>query len=300
MTRALPLHLALLALLAAPIACGEPAAAPAAPAVDRLSLRLSSYNAWLLPLASQDLGDRVDRMPAALDALAPDVLCLQEAWLPFQRDALESGLEHRLPYATYGGGGLALLSRFPIAEERYHPFEDDEALSMVERLGNKGVFEVVLDTPGGPLRVLDSHLALDRSGGGGHGRQVAQLRAHMAARPELPTVVCADLNMRATRDGALVPAYASLLAAGYADTIPPMRKADGRYLPRPTTRVGWPRATRRGRGWSPDFVFVRGGASGAGLRATAAAIALDDAATALSDHNLLQVDLVLTRPGATE
>ncbi|PKN55042.1 MAG: hypothetical protein CVU56_23380 [Deltaproteobacteria bacterium HGW-Deltaproteobacteria-14] len=295
-----PLRAHSLACLAACalLACARPAAAPAeGPPVDRLELRVASFNAWLLPFASRDLGDRLDRMPAAIDALAPDVLCLQEAWFPFQRDDLEAGLEHRLPYASYGGGGVALLSRFPIVEERFHAFADDEALSITERMGGKGVFEVVLRTPAGPLRVLDTHLALDRGAGGGHARQLDQLRGHLGARPELPTVLCADLNMRATEAGALVPGYAALLAAGYTDTIAPVKQPDGAFAQRPTTRVGWPRAERRGRGWSPDFVLFRGAAAGGpALTLLGARVTLDTAETALSDHNLLLADLALGTP----
>jgi|GEM_PF-1929440 len=291
--------LAALAVLSA-LGCSAPAAPPPEPAVDRLELRIASYNAWLLPFASREMGDRLERMPAAIDALAPDVLCLQEAWLSFQRDELESGLEARLPFATYGGGGVAVMSRFPITEERFVPFADDEALSIVERMGGKGVFEVVVATPAGPLRILNTHLALDRRGEGGHERQLEQLGERLAERPELPTILCADLNMRATDGGALSPGYQALLDRGYVDTIPPRRRADGRYEQRPTTRVGWPRRSRRGRGWSPDFVLVRGGAGGAALNVGEGAVELADEATALSDHNLIRADLVLTRGEAAE
>ena len=300
--------LAVLAVLALSLGCSRSTAPPAwaeTPTVARLELRIASYNAWLLPFASQAMGDRLELMPGAIDALAPDVLCLQEAWFPFQRDDLEAGLEHRLPYATYGGGGVALLSRFPIVEERFHPFEDDEALSIVERMGGKGVFEAILRTPAGPLRVLDTHLALDHGPGrghagqgAGHARQIEQLRVQLAARPDLPTVVCADLNMRATAAGDLVSGYTALIDAGYTDTIPPLKQPDGTFAQRPTTRVGWPRAERRGRGWSPDFVLFRGASGGPALTLTGARVTLDTPETALSDHNLLLADLVLASPGS--
>lgn len=276
----------------------DPALLARAPVVERVVLRVASYNAWLLPFAARDLETRLQRMPGAIGLFTPDVLCLQEAWFDAQRDLLQADLAHGLPHVADGGGGLALSSRYPIAERRFHPFPDDSALSLYERFGGKGVLEVVIATPAGLLRVLVTHLAFDRSGDGGYERQLEELFARMAARPDLPTVLCGDLNLTATRDGRLTAGYERMLALGYVDAHAPARGEDGRYARRPRTRYGWPRRDGLGRGWDPDYLMARGATGGSELRVLRGRVALDDPETALSDHNLLLGDLLLQRVDA--
>ncbi|PKL97636.1 MAG: exodeoxyribonuclease III, partial [Gammaproteobacteria bacterium HGW-Gammaproteobacteria-7] len=90
-------------------------------------------------------------MPAAIDALAPDVLCLQEAWFPFQRDDLEAGLEHRLPYASYGGGGVALLSRQePLTLHKGFPGDAEDAQ-------RRFIYGTFADAQANPVTVMNGY-----------------------------------------------------------------------------------------------------------------------------------------------
>jgi endonuclease/exonuclease/phosphatase family metal-dependent hydrolase len=228
--------------------------------------RLVSYNAWGVPL-SQELERRWQRLPAALAALEPDVICLQEVWLPSQHEALAAGFKDRYHVARAAGGGLFLASRFPLRDESFTPFPAFEGLSIVERIARKGWLEAVVEAPGGPVRVVTTHLALE----GPRHLQLDVLLAHLEGRRDLPLVLAGDLNTAASD-----PTFARLTAQGFVDPR-------GGAI-EPPTRVGWPRRGGAG-GWSPDHVLLRG------LRAARFRLALDTPESALSDHNLLAVDL---------
>jgi endonuclease/exonuclease/phosphatase family metal-dependent hydrolase len=237
--------------------------------------RVASYNAWGVPF-SKDLAGRFRRLPPALLALEPDVICLQEVWAEPQREAIRVALEGRYRVAASRGGGLFLASRFPILEESFTAFPSFEGLSLVERLARKGWLEAVLDAPGGRVRVVTTHLALE----GPRHLQLEVLARHLDARRDLPVVLAGDLNTSATD-----ASFRRLVEAGWRDARDVERAADGAPAPRAPTRVGWPRSGRPG-GWSPDHVLLRDGLSALRTR-----LALDTPEAALSDHNLLLVDL---------
>jgi endonuclease/exonuclease/phosphatase family metal-dependent hydrolase len=243
--------------------CGEPETT-AQPAARRW--RLASLNAWGVPF-SRAIEERMGRLPAALVALEPDVVCLQEVWLAADRERVAAGLGAGWRVAPASGGGLLLAARHPIAEDLFTPFPAFEGLSVVERMARKGWLEAVVDLPAGRVRVVTTHLAFD----GPRHLQLEVLAKALAARTDLPTVLAGDLNLRASE-----PPVTTLLGAPWRDARP-----EGDLAP---TRVGWPRTGRPG-GWAPDHVRVRG------LRVLRFALALDAPETALSDHNLLLVDL---------
>jgi endonuclease/exonuclease/phosphatase family metal-dependent hydrolase len=236
--------------------------------------RLVSYNVWGIPF-SKEAARRSKELPAALLALEPDVICLQEVWLAGQREELRAALAGRFQVASASGGGLFLASRFPIVEVAFTPFPVFEGLSVVERLARKGWLDAVLDLPHGRMRVVTTHLALE----GPRHLQLGVLLEHLRARRDLPLVLAGDLNTAASD-----PSWARLPAEGLIDVRPLRRRGDGTIEEGPPTRVGWPR-TKAPRGWSPDHVLVRG------FRALRFRLALDTPESALSDHNLLLVDL---------
>ncbi len=255
-------------------------------------LRVASYNTWLFPFVSDDFVQRRDAMPAALSALEPDVLCLQEVWDRASLGALAHHLEPRLPHLVEGGGGLALLSRYPIRDAYFEPFPDHIALSFAERIAKKGYIAAVIETPAGYVRVLTSHLAhmrgVDRTA---HRAQLDALAAALADR-KLPTIVCADFNFRSTEQGRLSADMQVMAALGFVDPFAKPAAADGLLPRRDPTRIGWPREPGRARGGDPDYVLYRAGEARS-LQLKAFRQALDTPETALSDHNLLLVDFIL-------
>lgn len=259
--------------------------APSAPSPTKL--RVASYNAWLLPLVATDVNRRRRAMPSAIAAHRPDVLCLQEVWLQGHQRGFAKALKKRLPHAAFGQGGLAILSRFPIGRAAFYPFPADADLPLTERFAGKGYFEVDIGTPAGPIRVVNSHMVLDFSPKrAAHARQVASLLAGVGpAAAKHATIVCADLNMRSfLPNGDPHPELKRFLDVGFAVA---------NTHPREPTRIGWPRPRVIRRAWSPDFVMLRAGTAVAG-RLTAFRRALHTLKTALSDHDLVLVDIALS------
>lgn len=285
----------LLSILVAPALQGQ-GAKPDRRAIEDTSssaatvrFRVACFNAWSLPLVSQQLSKRMARLPGALTALKPQVVCLQEMWSSAHRKRLVKQLGEGWHH-TESPGGLLVLSRFPIEKTRSVRFPKVEGLSLEERLARKGFLEVILKTPVGRLRVVDSHLALRDPGG----RQLRFLTDSLRRLDDLPLILAADLNVTATRGKHFRPGYAALRKQGLTDTDPPKKRADGVFLQRSVTRVGWPRPPGKGApGWHPDYILFRS-AEGGRLEQLAFRLALDTQATALSDHNLLLADFRLT------
>jgi len=260
-----------------------------------LALRVVSYNTWLFPLAADEVAARRDRMGPALDALAPDVLCLQELWDKGGVRALRGALGACLPYGQIGGGGLAIASRWPIVDARSDAHPEHAGLSLFERLSKKGRLAVVIATPAGYVRVVTSHTAFERGGGGdgraAHRAQIDALVEALAHDRRLPTIVCGDLNFRAVVDGAPSEELAALRGIGFEDAAGTAPGPDGRWSSRRPTRHGWPRTGPR-RGGDPDYVIVRDGRAHR-LEVRGYRHALDSVADALSDHDALVVDLAV-------
>ena len=255
-----------------------------------LAVRVASLNAWLIPFGTDDLDERLERMGPAIDALEPDIVCLQEVWFGAAFESLVEALEHRLPNTARSGGGLAVLSRWPVREAVFEEFPASTAPGFIEWLARKGFLVTVLETPAGPLRVVNSHLAFDHSADNrGNSVQLPILLDALAAHTDLPLVLCADLNIRSADEGAPSAGFLSLLDAGLEDAadVGP----DGQPAEREGTRVGWPREGRRAR-WDPDYVMFRSGDAET-LEVTAFRQVLDTVETALSDHNLQLADILL-------
>ncbi len=215
------LRLAVLAVLAAgslllpgaalPARAGDPAPDP----VQTLDLTVLSYNVHGVPFIDADMDRRMARIGLALAELAPDVVALQEVWRPSDADALatagrEAGLPHvvRLD-AERAGSGLLVLSRFPVAASEFRPFPDNGDLwralvGHVDRLAAKGAAIVRLETPLGPVALVDTHcVAAFRRERGAPDEMVthrlSQVRVLVAALESagaggVPAILCGDLN----------------------------------------------------------------------------------------------------------
>ena len=174
-----------------------------------MTLRILSLNVWgLSEPFSRDLPARMVAIGEAFAALAPDVVALQEVWDSTARATLLAagrrvGLAHAWHHeSALRGSGLVVLSRLPIRAATLHRFElagIAEAIDEADYLGGKGFVEVVLETPQGPVVLVDTHLqaayaprARDpyvslRVG------QAVQLAAHVRG-VEHPLVLAGDLN----------------------------------------------------------------------------------------------------------
>lgn len=143
------------------------AGASAARAADRLQVRVVTQNARGLPLGADDQAPRLARLGAALAALTPDVVCLQEVWDEADAEALaghlaEAGLSHwrRFPSRLWGSG-LVVVSRWPIVTEAFTPFTlsgKPHRPGHGDWYAGKGLARVTIDTPLGRVLVANTHL----------------------------------------------------------------------------------------------------------------------------------------------
>lgn len=131
-------------------------------------LRVLTLNVWALPagLAPHE-DERIRAIGEQLPELAADVVGFQEAWTESARKALlAAGKRAGYPHAwlrpdAFGGSGLLVLSRFPIAERRFIGFRVEgraERFDHSDYYGGKGFALLRLDTPGGPVAFVDTHL----------------------------------------------------------------------------------------------------------------------------------------------
>lgn len=104
------------------------------------------------------------------------------------------------------GSGLAILSRYPIAETRSEPFGRRRCAGL-DCLGNKGVLYARLAIPGvpGAINLFNTHLNSQRSSrvsprrhARAHRLQVDELGAFIAAvgDQDVPTILGGDFNMK--------------------------------------------------------------------------------------------------------
>ncbi|MDP7572464.1 MAG: endonuclease/exonuclease/phosphatase family protein, partial [Myxococcota bacterium] len=174
-------------------------------------MRVITLNVWALSEPfSRDTGARMRAIGEALGPLELDVAAFQELWTQPARAELvaagrRAGLIHVWhPEGTWGGSGLAVLSRLPILDARLHRFRPAgvaERIHQADYLGGKGFTECVLDTPRGEITLIDTHLQAAYAPRERYHyvplrtAQVVQLADHLR-RIERPLILAGDLNLR--------------------------------------------------------------------------------------------------------
>jgi endonuclease/exonuclease/phosphatase family metal-dependent hydrolase len=132
-----------------------------------MRLRLGTFNVWGLPAPfARHAEQRIEKVAARLSDIDLDVLLIQEAWTTWVRERLmraarDAGFHVSASRADVASGGLLALSRLPIREPRFERFVfrgDPERVLDGEYLGGKGFLAMALDTPEGPIHVVDTHL----------------------------------------------------------------------------------------------------------------------------------------------
>ncbi len=145
---------------------------------------------------------RLDLVAKQLNELGPDFVLLQE--VPWRSDVgwaaeyLSERAKFNFVYLRGNGNrhtirfeeGLAILSRYPLIQHRF-----------TELLPRNGVFEhrialaVTAQTPMGPILLITTHLAWDRTNTINAG-QIASLEAFLAELPPHPSILAGDFNAR--------------------------------------------------------------------------------------------------------
>ncbi|GAA2793321.1 sphingomyelin phosphodiesterase [Saccharopolyspora taberi] len=203
--------------LAAPQAVADPADGP----------RIASYNVFMLPRSlypNWGQQQRADLIDSEGVLAGQDVVVVQEAFDNDASQRLLSNLGDQYPHqtpvlgrsrdgwdATLGSysdtrpedGGVAVLSRWPVAERVQYVFPPGCG---ADASSNKGFAYARVDSPDGPLHVIGTHLQADDSACGDRAPQVrasqlAEIAAFVRDRAipaAEPVVVAGDLNVDAS------------------------------------------------------------------------------------------------------
>lgn len=227
--------------------------------------RIATLNVWGMPWPmARDTPERMRAIGAALPALEADAVAFQEVWTAAARDVLvasaqRAGLSETWHNeATFGGSGLLVVSRLPLARVRFEPYL---LRGLPHRFwhgdywGGKGFAEVELAGPEGAFTLVTTHLHAQYTPDGSDEYfshrmgQVVQLAARLREIDE-PLVAAGDFNLREDR-----PEYRVLV--GLAHLRDAAAALDRRQ---PTSLAGSPYRTA---GHAPeeriDYAFSRDG-----------------------------------------
>lgn len=220
-----------------------------------LALSLVSFNVWALPVRLPGLERvrRLPRIPAALAGFGADLILLQEAFdvrmkaflgESFRDYHARSDVRCREPMFPVGHkdctGGLLTFSRWPLREERFFVHPVGEGAKFDEAKGRKGFLLTTVETPLGPLDVVNIHLYAGRTAVDEAQRlvQLGQLRDVLgreggSARPVLLVgdlnVVHPSLSSGGGAEGASAAYRFVVDSLGFVDTRPVVGEGDLTY-----------------------------------------------------------------------
>jgi len=133
-----------------------------------MPLRILTLNTWGLPAPLSRLPEsRMAEIGRRLCDLDVDVVAFQEVWTRGSRRALRAacepaGLLHVWTHHTaFGGSGLLVLSRLPIAAAHFERFSvrgHPERFDHGDYYGGKGFLRISLEHPQGPFAFITTHL----------------------------------------------------------------------------------------------------------------------------------------------
>lgn len=178
-------------------------------------MRVMTYN--IRGCLGMDRVRSAERICETILAQSPDIICLQEVHqrLPqshFADNPKQFEKHLGLPVTFQanlrlglGGYGVAVVSRYPVGTVQNH------LLPSVRE--QRGVLEVRLDTPTGPIIVFNTHFGLS---GDERVKQAASLAA-LVQSARYPVIVCGDFNERA--DAPAVRALLSQTGLSDADAV---------------------------------------------------------------------------------
>jgi len=169
--------------------------APYGPVTDT-TVRIVTWNVWG---RYGDFEQREAGIEAALEAVAPDVVCLVEAWSTASenqpaRIASRLGFDHSCFTGDWDQGdwtsGLGVASRWPIATTEVRPLPGHDGAS-----AGQALFALV-EGERGPIQLFVAVLDYPLDGSAVRQAQVRHLLGFVdqATRRRHPTVLCGDFN----------------------------------------------------------------------------------------------------------
>ncbi len=175
-------------------------------------MTILSLNCFGTPLLAPRASARMRLITQAIQILNPDIVCLQEVFLPWHKRIFVSALS-QFPYrfvprnGVLGtGAGLCIFSKISITKARFREFSKVGRglnFTAADRLVEKGWMDLSFVAPY-PFRILHTHLTCNYSRdyhpihniGSVQRAQLRDMSAAMKESPRnLPTFVVGDLNI---------------------------------------------------------------------------------------------------------
>jgi endonuclease/exonuclease/phosphatase family metal-dependent hydrolase len=266
-------------------------------------LRVLTLNVWGIPIA-QDRAERMKAIGEQITALDPDIVALQEAFMPEDRDRILAYLAPgKWPYSHYFtsgivGSGVMIISRYPVVDATFHRYRlggRPERVWEADYYAGKGIGLVRLTTPAGLLDVYATH-ALAQYSPDTSDEYAAHRATNMyeAARFVVaqsagnPVLLCGDLNTRPDQPGYRLVT----VLGGLIDCFAQANPGDPGITYSPTNPYADNEPAQR-----IDYIFARHGTN-LGFNIRTVKVALNDKpagnARAYSDHYGVLAELELT------
>jgi len=170
-----------------------------------VNMRLVSYN--IRGGLGMDGRRSIERIAEVLRGIEADVICLQEVHrrLPLSRFQNQPNrlarllgkraCFHNLWRGAIGGYGNALLTALPVraVSALFLPNDEEHRRRPPLRIERRGLLEVVVQTPGGPLAVLGTHWSLEAAD---RERSAEEIARRIADLPT-PVILAGDFNASA-------------------------------------------------------------------------------------------------------
>jgi endonuclease/exonuclease/phosphatase family metal-dependent hydrolase len=135
------------------------------------TLRVLTFNVWGIPGISPDLAARMPKIGDAINALAPDVVLLQEAWHDDTAATLSAslergGLRHQVGRSAggtiaFGSTGMLVASRLPLRDPRWVDYESGRLPHTpyhADWAATKAALLFDVDTARGSVRFATTHM----------------------------------------------------------------------------------------------------------------------------------------------
>jgi len=273
-------------------------------------IRVLTLNAWALPWPLSDRPDaRMEAIGSRLASFQADVLAFQEAWSPSARRHLkqagrDAGYTHSWSKpGSIGASGMLVLSRLPIVASHFVRFAlcgFPQAVTHGDYYGGKGIAILTLETPAGPVALLNTHLIPHYGDYGPDdrymGHRIAEVVevADVLATIDIPVIAVGDFNFSETE-----PEYdVHLGLSGLTDVAAALEWREVTIVPGPPYRLN-----DHPPGIRIDYVFTRDGVERSATPHSIArvfdeTIEIDGALAGYSDHAGLLAEIDIDAGGS--
>jgi endonuclease/exonuclease/phosphatase family metal-dependent hydrolase len=177
-----------------------------AQAAQASELKVLTFNTWGIS-DGRNKKERFALIPGAVSELSPDIIIFQEVFEEWERTELKAGLV-KAGYPADGfryfplryGTGIMVVSRYPITDEKFEPYQAFKWPENKESLG-RGMAVLRIQAPGGDVLLATTHITpgnladLQRSEGMLEFYEMAKLIFEQSAKTGVKNMLMAgDLN----------------------------------------------------------------------------------------------------------